>query len=244
MEIRHLASGSKGNATLVSDGQSSFLLDAGLTYRELAKKVKLSEVEGVLVSHSHKDHSRAVLQLQRRGIDVYMGWKTAKQVMAEVDTVYYRNYLEQLQQRDIGSWIVLPFEVNHDVANFGYLLQSRETKEKALYMVDSSVIDYSFEGITHWLIEVNYDDKLLEAGPYNDYLKDRVKRSHMSLDNLKVFLKTSDLSKTKEIHLLHLSDCNAHEQQFIDEIQALTGKPTYSAHRLIENNHTSKTKIR
>jgi phosphoribosyl 1,2-cyclic phosphodiesterase len=57
--------------------------------------------------------------------------------------------------------------------------------------------------------------------------KKRVMRSHFSLDNVKEFLRANDLSKVKEIHLLHLSDGNSDEARFKREIQELTGKPVF-----------------
>ena len=56
-------------------------------------------------------------------------------------------------------------------------------------------------------------------------------RSHMSLENCKELLRANDLSKVKEIHLLHLSDENSVEDQFKKEIAALTGLPVYVAQK-------------
>jgi phosphoribosyl 1,2-cyclic phosphodiesterase len=124
----------------------------------------------------------------------------------------------------------MPFDAVHDTQEpMGLLFQSTLTGEKGIYIVDSGYVEYDFKGVTHYLIECNYAEELLEAGPYDEHLKDRVRRNHYSLENLEVFLSTSDLSQTEEIWLLHLSDANSDEQMFQQEIQALTGVPTYVA---------------
>lgn len=227
IDIQHIASGSSGNSIVISDGTSKIMLDCGLPYSKLSRHVKCSELAGCLITHSHLDHAKAGAELMRGGVTVGMSKGTND--AHKNDWPFAWTILEHLQQIDMGSWIILPFDVVHDVDEpLGFLLQSRETDEKLVYIVDSGFVQYDFNGVTHWLLEANYSEGLLEAGPYDDYLKDRVRRNHFSLEDLKIFLKTSDLSQTQEIHLLHLSESNSNEQQFKDEIQALTGVPTYS----------------
>lgn len=125
--------------------------------------------------------------------------------------------------------MVVPFNLNHDAAEpMGFLFESNKTGGKGLYIVDSAIVDFAFTGITHFLIECNHSGEIIEAGNYHPALKKRVEGNHMSLENLKVFLETSDLRAAEEIHLLHLSDANSDEQSFIDEIQRLTGVPTFA----------------
>lgn len=236
MQINHIASGSDGNCILVDDGHSKLVLDAGLSYNKLARKVRFSEVAGVLITHCHQDHCKAAEELARRGVDIYMSmgawtainpeYVVLQPTILEYDELDGQKYYHQHQ---IGSWFVKPFAAIHDTPEpLGFLFQSTETGAKGLYIVDSGFIQYDFKGITHFLIEANYSEPLLEAGPYDDYLKDRVRQNHFSLENLKKFLRTSDLSKTEEIYLLHLSDANSDEQQFKNEIERLTGVPVYT----------------
>lgn len=223
IQINVLASSSKGNSILVDDGYSKILLDAGLPYSKLARQVKISKVEAVLITHEHADHSKAVPELLRRGVDVHMSSGTAEAIQSPPFLP-----ARHLVQIETEHWKILPFDVVHDVAEpLGYLFESRETGEKGVYIVDSAFVNYSFRGITHWVLECNHDEDLLEQGDYKPWLKDRVRRSHFSLQNLKDFLSTSDLSATKEIHLVHLSDSNSDELAFEQEIQKLTGCPVY-----------------
>lgn len=227
MHIHHIASGSGGNCIVVDDGHSKLVLDAGLSYNKLARKVRFTQVAGVLITHCHKDHCKAVPELSRRGINVCLSRGAAESL--EVPTHTNVTIAEHLNQFQAGTWKVLPFNVVHDTPEpLGFLFQSTETGAKGVYIVDSGYVQYDFPGVTHWLVECNYSEPLLEAGPYDDYLKDRVRQNHFSLENLKTFLRTSDLSKTEEVYLLHLSDVNSHEQAFKNEIERLTGVPTYT----------------
>jgi phosphoribosyl 1,2-cyclic phosphodiesterase len=63
----------------------------------------------------------------------------------------------------------------------------------------------------------------------NEFLIERIKKTHMSLDGVKKFLAINDLSKIREIRLIHLSDSNSDPDYFKREIQKLTGKLTIIA---------------
>jgi phosphoribosyl 1,2-cyclic phosphodiesterase len=58
-------------------------------------------------------------------------------------------------------------------------------------------------------------------------LKNRIIRSHMSLETLKDMLRANDLSKVEAIYLLHLSDGNSDAVRFKREVQELTGKMVF-----------------
>lgn len=231
MLINHLTSGSDGNAIIVDDGETKLLLDAGVSYKKLAKWIRPTSLAGILITHEHMDHAKAAEELLRRGADVYMSNGTAEALGLN------GYWIGHLQQVEIGSWILLPFDVEHDSAEpMGFLVQSKVTGEKAVYIVDSGYVGYNFEGVSHWLIECNYSEPLLEEGPYEDYLKDRVRKNHFSLEDLKTFLGDSDLSQTEEIYLLHLSNTNSDEELFKSEIEKLTGVPVYT----ISDSHSPR----
>lgn len=224
LNVHIIASSSAGNAIVIDDGVSTLLLDAGLTYNKLSKHVKLSEVEAVLITHEHQDHCKAVPEISRRGMDIYMSHGTAQ----KMPSVYHKQAISLIQV-ETDNWYILPFEVEHDAAEpLGFLCESKNSGAKAVYIVDSSYIDYDFTGITHWIIEANYDEEILANGDHKEWLKDRIRRSHFSLDGLKRFLGSSDLSKTEAIYLVHLSDSNSDEKRFIQEVEALTGVPVYT----------------
>ena len=232
MEIHAIASGSSGNCFLISDGKTKLLLDAGIPMRTIQEKAGfiLSDVEGALITHEHQDHAKSALYLIRRGIDLYTSAGTAK----ALDLLYhYRvKLVRKLQRYFIGTWEVLPFDVQHDCADpLGFLLTSTHTGEKLLYFTDTYYIKYKFKGLTHIIGECNHDTDLvlqsMEAGAIPADLAPRLVKSHMSLKRFCEFLQANDLSKVKEIHLIHLSNNNADAPRFLETVQKLTGKECY-----------------
>lgn len=233
VEIRSFASSSAGNAYLVTDGRSPLLLDCGLTIRELkvATGHRLSTLAGCLVSHEHGDHAKAAADLMRAGVDCYMSRGTADALGLSGHRLHIIHALKQLR---IGNWTVLPFDTVHDAAEpLGFLLATG--REKVLYLTDSAYCKYRFPGLMHILIECNHSMDILrarvESGALHPAMKRRIMQNHMSLDTVKGFLRANDLSRVREIHLLHLSDGNSDAAQFEREIRSLTGKPVYVAEK-------------
>lgn len=232
MDIQVLASSSGGNCYRLDDGNSPLLLDAGIPFSELKRRLnfRVAEIEGVLITHEHMDHAKAIKDLMKFGIDCYMSFGTANALGGI--TGHRLKLLKAKEQVEIGTWTVLPFDVQHDAAKpLGFLLASGN--EKLLYATDTYYIKYKFTGLTHIMIECNhsYDilNKNVESGILNPGMKNRLIRSHFSLENVKEFLKANDLSKVREIYLIHLSSGNSDEARFKREIQELTGIPTYIA---------------
>lgn len=232
--ITTLASSSRGNCYRIDDGSTPLLLECGIPFKEIQRKLdfKTREIKGCLVSHEHKDHSKAIADVMKAGIDCYMSKGTAKVLNISGHRV---KIVQPLQQFHIGTWTILPFETQHDAAEpLGYLL-ANQAGEKLLFATDTYYIKYRFQGLTHIMIECNYAIDILkaniEAGTVNDAMAKRLMQSHFSLDNVKEFFRANDLSQVKEIHLLHLSDGNSDAERFKREIQRLTGKPVYVAER-------------
>jgi len=228
LNVHIIASSSKGNCVVINDGTSSLLLDAGLRYNKIRRSTDMGEVEAALITHHHLDHCLAVPELVRRGVPVYMSWGEWREM--RMDAPVRGMYFVRSEIRfETENWIVVPFQVDHDTPeSVGYLIESKATGAKIVYSVDMPAINYDFTGVTHWLLEANYAGDILDYSGYKETLKDRVRRSHMSIENLIAFLKSSDLSKTKEIWLLHLSDQNSNETQFIKQLQEATGVPVYT----------------
>ncbi len=232
IEILPLASGSRGNCYHITDGSTPLLLECGIPFREIQKGLhfRVSEVAGCLVSHEHKDHSKAVQDVMKAGVDCYMSRGTAEALGVAGHRVHI---IEARKQFRLGSWTILPFQTQHDaVEPLGFLLANR-AGGKLLYATDTYYVRYKFRDLTHILVECNYAADILkanvEAGLVPPALKKRILKSHFSLDNVKEFLKANDLSQVREIWLLHLSDGNSDAERFKREVQTLTGRPVYIA---------------
>lgn len=227
ISITTLASSSKGNCYHITDGKTPLLLEAGIKFKEIQRMLKFqtSGIAGCLVTHEHGDHTKGLKDVLKAGIDCYMSCGTAEAVNIVHHRIKQVNVKERFQ---IGTWNIMSFDVNHDVAEpLGFLLVN-QAGEKLLFATDTYYIKYKFPGLTHIMIESNYSidilDANIETGRVPAVMKRRLLRSHFSLENVKKFFKANDLSKVQEIWLLHLSDNNSDEKLFKDEIEKLTGK--------------------
>src|SRR5690625_3191155 len=209
ISIKTLASGSSGNAYLVTDGHTPLLLECGISYRDIqvATKFQTGDIAGCLISHEHKDHTKGLKDVLKAGIDVYASQGTIDQ---EGIKHHRLKPIKARQQFEIGTSMILPFDVEHDVAEpLGFLLQNK-LGERLLFATDTYYVRYKFNGLTHIMVECTYSldilDEVIGAGRFPNILRRRLIRSHFSVDNVKEFLKANDLSKVQEIHVILLSN--------------------------------------
>ncbi|QZY56683.1 MBL fold metallo-hydrolase [Crassaminicella profunda] len=237
MKLKVLGSGSKGNCYLLCSPTETLILECGLPYKTILKGLNfnLNSVVGCLVSHEHKDHSKGIHDLIKNGIDVY----TSKGTVEACEVTGHRiKVLESEKAIKVGSFAVLPFTTQHDAAEpLGFLIHHKEIGN-LLFITDSYYCQYKFQDLNHILIECNYSDEILkenlEKGLIPTSLKNRLLKSHFSLGNVKEFLKVTDMKTVQNIMLIHLSDGNSNEAIFKEEIERLTGKPTYVADKGLE----------
>lgn len=224
-KIQIHATGSAGNAYSICDGDHKILIDPGIKFKALQKATgfSLSKYDFVLLTHEHKDHSRAIIDLLHMGKNCYMssGTRDALGLIHSSALI-----CESTFDFERDSWRVMPFAVEHDAIDpLGFLIQSPGGK-KILFATDTARIDFDFTGVTHWLVEANYSEALLAESTRPEAVKERIRTSHMSIENLCEFFKRQDLSATEEIYLIHLSDDNSDEKLFVEMIKDLTEKTT------------------
>ena len=101
----------------MTDGNTPLLLECGIPIKEIQKGLGfgLRETEGCLISHEHKDHSKAAASIAKRGIDCYMSNGTAV-FMGGSFPGYRFKPIEAGEQFKIGTWTILPFDTQHDAA--------------------------------------------------------------------------------------------------------------------------------
>jgi len=232
IEIKVLASSSKGNAYIVTDGETTLLVECGIKFKNIQRGLgfRVSGLAGCLLSHEHNDHALAVREIMRAGIDVYAS-KGTFDVLGISN--YHAKVIKALKQFNIGTWTILPFDTVHDAAEpLGFLMASK-LGGKVLYITDSAYCKYRFNGVTHFMVEANYSEEIIRQNAKNGIiqqtLKNRIIRNHMSIERLLDMLRANDLSQVREIWLLHLSNNNSDEERFRREIQGLTGKEVYIA---------------
>lgn len=223
--VASFASSSGGNLYRVTDGAgSSLLLECGVPIKKLREALghRLHEIHGVLISHEHMDHAKAAKDVLKAGVNVYCSKGTADAL--GISDHHRTRIIRALEQFNIGSWTILPFDVQHDAQEpLGYLIQEGGG-EKLLFCADSYYIKYRFSGLNIIMVECDYSKKTLRED-LPEAQKRRLLFSHMSLETLLGFLAANDLSRVREIRLIHLSDNNSDEQMFKEAIQGATGIP-------------------
>jgi len=249
VSVTVLASGSKGNCTVVSSSGTRLLVDAGLSCRELLNRMRLCgldphAIDAILITHEHTDHIGGLRVLAKRlKVPVYITGATyhAYQKFAR-DSAGNRIALARLETFcagsafQIGDIVVTPFTIPHDAVDpVGFTFRTDGIKVGVCtdlgYMPAS--VRHHLRGCHVLMIESNHDLELLRGGPYPWSVKQRVmsRVGHLSNDALADFL-TSDYDGVAEFLILaHLSEQNNHP-----EIARMTAERALSEQRSLLRN--------
>ena len=213
MVICSLASGSKGNCTLVSDGRTHILVDAGISARRVAAALKPfhltpRDIACVLVTHEHSDHIRGLRHLS---LPVIAPPSTC-------DALEREGHIPELTEIsgpdfEVGSLGVTAFPTPHDTPeSMGFLIHMGAFRAAVctdLGFVPDEVLA-RLRGAQYLLLEANHDVDLLRRGPYPPFLKDRVlsRRGHLSNEACANAVAECARSGLRRVTLCHLSEEN------------------------------------
>lgn len=231
MKIEVIASGSAGNCYKVSNKNTTLLIECGIPYKKIqqALNFKTTDIDGVLVSHEHVDHSKACKNLIKAGVDLYMTKGTKEALNLDSHRVKIIEFYSKYINRDmgffeIGSFKVKAFETVHDAREpVGFIICDSLAKEELVFITDTQYSIYNFSP-DYFMIEINYDRETINENPgLNDKLRERIKKNHMSLETAINLLERSDLSRLKKIYVMHLSDANSDAKLIKERLQELTG---------------------
>ncbi len=219
MRIVPLASGSRGNATLVEFGSTRLLVDAGLSARELGRRlgqvsVPPASVDGLLLSHEHNDHARGAERFSRlHGTPVICSVETLEAM--DCSPMHFADWQPRAPGRRLalGEVEIEPFRVPHDAADpVGFVLHGTGLRvgiATDLGHVSTFVIE-RLRGCQVLMVESNHDDRMLQRGPYSWQLKQRVsgRLGHLSNREAAVLLQETVDDGCRAVVLAHLSEKN------------------------------------
>ena len=247
-----LASGSKGNCTLVCSSSTRLLIDAGLSCREIMRRLLLCgedpcALDAVLITHEHADHIAGLRVLARKlKVPIYITAASYQQYQRSVRDGNGQHV--SLERREvfnsgiafqIGDISVLPFTIPHDAADpVAFTLRADGVKLGIctdLGYMPASVRDH-LRGCNVLMIESNHDLELLRGGPYPWSVKQRVmsRVGHLSNDALADFLMTDYDGSAEFLILAHLSEQNNHpEIARMTAERALGAQPSLLHNRLL-----------
>lgn len=217
-----LGSGSSGNCTFLATERVKLLIDAGLSKREIVRRLASigetpESLQAILITHEHSDHIGGLARLATQyRIPVYISSLTHAALPQPTDLPAVET-IQAGSRFQIGDFIIDSFTIPHDAADpVAFRLSSAGVQIAVatdLGYIPENVKDY-LRG-THCLImESNHDLEMLRNGPYPWYVKQRIlsRDGHLSNLALEEFL-TSDFDRQARLLVLaHLSEQNNHPE--------------------------------
>ncbi len=223
LSLKVIASSSSGNCTLLWGSPGALLIDCGLPMRYtlknmLKKKVSLKTLSGVLMTHSHSDHIKGpmVKKLLGEKVPLFCHFNTEKQFVGKFGMLK-RNHITSFGHGRFkaGDYIVEPFEVDHDSQGcYGFSVYHKN--KKATIATDlgppGKHLVERFKDSDVIVIESNHDTQMLEKSSRPYWLKERIRRSHLSNVECAGFVRkviSASEKKPSAVVLAHLSsECN------------------------------------
>ncbi len=225
-----LYSGSKGNSTFISDGETSLIIDAGGSMKKLCEGLsllgeELGRVRGIFVTHSHTDHTSSLYNIVKKyDIRIFTTVDTARTICTPCKT----NSLEDCRRvagcimtinpsktYEVGTIKVSTFPTPHDaVGSLGFVFRSTHTNKVLGYATDIGTVTPEMEeclmGLKNFVIESNHDVEMLKNGSYPEFLKGRIlsRHGHLSNADCAEFIKRLALAGGESFTLAHLSEEN------------------------------------
>lgn len=206
MNLKCLSTGSKGNCYLLSSGTETLIIEAGIPNKRILKGLdfNLMDVIGVVISHTHQDHSKSAEDFKRAGIPVFDSYDS------EVEK----------QVRTYGKFVIHSFKLEHDVPCMGFYILHPDMGS-LVYLTDTEYCKYRFPNVNHILIEANYDARLI---PEDHPARIHILKGHMELQTTKGFIQANKSSELRNVVLCHMSEDNMDYAVMQKEVSEVAGK--------------------
>ncbi len=221
MKVSVLGSGSGGNATVISCGSGVYLIDVGLSAKQIILRLEHMGIDpdsltGIFLTHEHSDHARGLdVFMRKRDIPVYVNALTKEALEYGMKSEIRWRVFQTGQAFDVGALEVTAFAIPHDAAEpVGFVLESSTARFGLVtdvgYITQSMRVH--LKGADALFVEANYDEELLEADTKRPWAtKQRIASRHGHLSNTQAGELIADIgcAKLRCVLLGHLSsDCN------------------------------------
>lgn len=220
-QISILASGSTGNTLYIETAKKKLLVDAGLSGKKVTELLKQvgkdpAELDGILVTHEHRDHIHGVGVLARRyHLPVYANektWEAMSPLIGEIP-LEQKEVFDMGTVKTFGDLDIESFGVSHDAAAPQFYRFYSQNKSFVV-LTDTGYCSEAIKGVVKnadaYLIETNHEVEMLYQGSYPWNLKQRILGDKGHLSNTDGALVMADIlgDRTKKIFLGHLSEEN------------------------------------
>lgn len=221
MDILVLASGSKGNMTLVKNDNTSFFIDAGISYQKIESKVKaygenIDSVDTLFLTHEHADHILGLKSLLKSGSisRVYLTQGTLDALNGEIKPFLPEYTIIKADEKFYHfDFEITPILLSHDAKEpVGFIFHDKN--KKFVLLTDTGYVDQSYINVLKnadcYLLESNHDPVKLLNSKRPFYLKQRILgvTGHLSNDDAARLM--NQLIEKESIWIVaHISeDCN------------------------------------
>lgn len=234
MKLKVINTGSVGNAYLLYNEQEVLLIECGVSLKEIKQSLNydLTKVVGCITTHLHGDHSKCMLELLNSCVEVYSSKGTFKGL--ELDKHHNSKVVKHMELFTVGNFKIIPFNVKHDAPEpLGFLIHHKDCG-LTLFLTDTFYSPYKFKGLNNIIIEANFCEEIIREKDSNQFLTNRILKSHLSIQKCIDLLNANDLTEVNNIVLIHLSDRNSNEKEFKEKVIKATCKNTFVAHKGLE----------
>jgi len=224
MKIKTLASGSKGNCTIVLCDKTNLIIDMGISYLTLKRSLEenslsFQDFSGILITHCHNDHIKGLASLVKNtNLNVYIPEAMYESLKEYVPYPKCKFIEDKFTINDVEIELI---HTSHDApSSVGFIIE--QNGKSLVYVTDTGYINRKYltkmVGKDTYLIESNHDEVMLMDGPYPRFLKERVisDKGHLSNHTTAKYLKKIIGPNTKTIILAHLSENNNTEEKAME----------------------------
>ncbi|MFN8284637.1 MAG: MBL fold metallo-hydrolase [Chitinophagales bacterium] len=216
--ITSLNSGSNGNCYYVGNEHDAVLVDAGISCREIEKRMlnlglSMSRVKALFISHEHTDHIRGASVLSRKyKLPVYVTPATLKNAGIHIEKSLQQTFTKN-EAISVGSLSIMPFAKFHDAADpYSFMVSYNDIKIGVITDIGKvcEQVIHHFRQCHACFLETNYDEKMLEEGGYPIFLKNRIRggNGHISNTQALELFRTHRPPFMSHLLLSHLSKHN------------------------------------
>ncbi|RYY41312.1 MAG: MBL fold metallo-hydrolase [Chitinophagaceae bacterium] len=229
LQFASINSGSNGNCYYVGNSQDAVLIDAGISCREIEKRMtriglSLQNVRAVFISHEHSDHIRGLPTLLKKyRLPLYITAPT----FCGTGMYLYEELMRDFSNEEtvtIGSLTIKPFSKIHDAADpYSFTVTAGGTTVGVFTDLGrpcSNLVQH-FGQCHAAILESNYDEELLQNGGYPWHLKQRIRggKGHLSNSEALELFRAQRSPQLTHLVLGHLSQ-NNNDPKLVEDLFA------------------------
>ena len=221
MQFSVLASGSSGNALFLENGEQSFLVDAGLSCKQMVKLIEQidrdpNKINGIFVTHEHSDHIKGIGVMARKyKLPIYANEKTWRAMEHSIgDVPIDQKFTFDMETvKTFGNLEVESFGVSHDAAEPMFYI-FRSGGKKLVIITDTGYVSDRMKKLIAdadvYIFESNHDVQMLQMSRYPWSVKQRILSDvgHVSNEDEAFAMGEVIGNNTSQIYLAHLSRDN------------------------------------